>query len=284
MGVFFLSLLKYPEIEWIKLESVEELQRTEHAMQIFNNKIYVSGGYSVRNHLASEIFPYNKVIEIEIHVPETSEDGHFWTSVKTIQIETMPDFGSPFLTNINFVGDSSTMYLFGGYTWPKYNPLKENMYELCPPYSSHNQKPKQESGLVILDLSTMEINYRKAPRDFATADGSLQILSKSDDNKLENLLIVGGKALRIDLFSNFNFCLEKCDISEEYGGCCVTLATRDKETLTCSMSECCNKVHFICDLYTRSLAKKTNENYNCPRCANYDPVTKKKRSKTARKD
>ena len=270
-------LLKHREIEWIQLEGKEELQRTEHTMQIFNNKVYIVGGYSFRNHLASQIFPYNEVIEVEIHHSENNES--FWCSVKTIQIEIMPEFGSPYLTNMSFAGDSSNMYLFGGYKWPNYDPVKENMYELCPPRTSHNKKPKQDSGFVILDLMSMTIQHTRAPGEFATADGSLQILSKNEDNQLESLLIVGGVALRIDVYSKLNFCLEKCEISDEYGGCGVTLATRDKETLSCSVVGCSHKVHLICDLYTKALSRKTNENYVCPKCADYDPVTKKKRPK-----
>ena len=106
-------LLKYPEIIWIKLDKLEDLDRTEHSMHIFNGKIYVVGGNSFRNHLASEIFPYNHVLEIEIN---TNDDGGFWSSVKTIKVDIPPDCGLPFLTNMNFVGDDTRIYLFGGFS------------------------------------------------------------------------------------------------------------------------------------------------------------------------
>ena len=44
-------------------------------------------------------------------------------------------------------------------------------------------------------------------------------------------------------------------------------------------SDCTKVVHILCDKYTRGLAKMTNAKYLCPMCANYDPVTKKKRPK-----
>ena len=65
-------------------------------MHIYEGKIFVVGGYSFRNHLASESFPYNQVLEIEIH----RSDDSLKSSVKTIEIDIMPDMGMPFLTSM----------------------------------------------------------------------------------------------------------------------------------------------------------------------------------------
>ena len=186
----------------------------------------------------------------------------------------------PFLTNMSSVGDSDKIYMFGGYNWPKYDPFKQNMYESCPPYTTHNKRPKQESVFIVLDLSKMEIECTHSPTEFATADGSLQVLSKDQTGYLENLLIVGGTGQRIDLYSTFDFEVKHCDINPEYGGCIVTLASRNKESLACSAPECDRVVHKVCDKYTRGLTKIDSHTYKCPLCANYDPVTKKKRSKS----
>ena len=271
-----LFLLRYPEIEWIKIEKISELDRTEHSMYIFEEKIYIVGGYSFRNHLASEIFPYNQVLEIKIN---RSEENTFYTSQNIISLDIMPDYGEPFLTSMSSVGVSGCLYLYGGYTWPAYDPVKQNMYALCPPYTSHNKRPKQESILVEINLVELDIKLLRAPTEFATAGGSLQVLSRNEDGKLENLLIVGGSAQRLDLYSTFSFELKKCDLNPEYGGCIVTLSTREKDFLSCSSSDCTKVVHIMCDKYTRGLAKMTNAKYLCPMCANYDPVTKKKRPK-----
>ena len=273
-----LFLLKYPEIEWIKLDRIQQLDRTEHSMHIYGGKIYVVGGYSFRNHLASEIFPYNKVLEIEIH----SIGDSFKSSVNIIEIDIMPDLGKPFLTNMCSVGCLNNLYLFGGYSWPTYDPVKQNMYELCPPFTSHNKRPQQVAVLVVLDLEKLEIRVNNATADFATADGTLQVLSTSDNAELENLLIVGGSGQRLDLFSTFDFALKVCDINAEYGGCVVTLATKNKDLLECSGIECNKVVHIVCDKYTRGLSKMTSDRYVCPVCADYDPVTKKKRVKSRR--
>ena len=155
----------------------------------------------------------------------------------------------------------------------------QNIYELCPPYTSHNTRPKQESGLITINLFDMNIRYRKAPPEFATASGSLQILSKNEENQLENLLIVGGTSERLDLFSTFDLSLQSCDLSPEYGGCIVSLGTRNKDTLECSARDCGRTVHLVCDKFTRGISKMTSERYKCPLCNDYDPVTKKKRPK-----
>ena len=89
--------------------------------------------------------------------------------------------------------------------WSDYDPLRQNMYQLCPPCTSHNSRPKQESNLVQLDLLKMEIKVTKADPEFATADGSLQVMSTNEDGEVENLLIVGGSSQRLDLYSTFNF-------------------------------------------------------------------------------
>ena len=271
-----LFLLKYPEIEWIKLEKIEELDRTEHSMVVFGEKIFVVGGYSFRNHLASEIFPFSQVLEITIN---RLESDVFSTSLRVISLDIMPEFGEPYLTSMSSVGVSNYLYMYGGYTWPEYDHAKQNLYEMCPPYTSHNKRPKQHSILVEINLESMEIKLSKAPSEFATAGGSLQVLSRNEEDRLENLLIVGGSALRLDLYSTFSFDLKKCDIDIEYGGCEVTLSTREKELVSCSSLECTKTVHILCDKYTRGLARMTSETYLCPKCANYDPVTKKKRPK-----
>ena len=267
-------LLKYPQIEWIKLERIDELDRTEHSMHIYKDKIYVVGGYSFRNHLASEVFPYNHVLEVT-----NPADSTFTCSIRLIKFDIMPEFGSPFLTSMNSASHDSFLFLFGGYGWPEYDPVKQNLYELCPPYTSHNKRPKQEYQLIELDLAQIEIRVRKAAPEFATADGSLQVMSINKAGKIENLLIVGGTSQKLDLYSTFNFDLKQCDMDTEYGGCVVTLSTREKDTLACSASVCKKVVHILCDKYTRGLANMTSAKYNCPKCANYDPETKKKRPK-----
>ena len=272
-------ILKYPQIEWVKLDRIEALDRTEHSMHIFDDKIYVIGGYSFRNHLASEIFPFNQVLEVELHRAEDGSEVFFSSSVRTINIDIMPDVGHPFLTSMCFAGDANSLYLYGGYSWPSYDPLKQNMFKFCPPYTNHNKRPKQESNLVIIDLVRMDIKVIQGSSEFATADGSLQILSKDDNGQIENLLIVGGTSERLDLYSTFDFSLTECNITPEYGGCVVTLGTRNKDTLSCSTPDCDNVVHIICDKYTRGLAKMTSNRYLCPMCADFDPVTKKKRPK-----
>ena len=276
-------LLKYPEIEWIKLDKIEELNRTEHSMHIVDGKIYIVGGYSFRNHLASEIFPYNHVLEIEIKSSVEDNEVVFWSSIKTIVVEIMPDFGSPFLTSMSSVGNSNCIYLFGGYSWPSYDPSRQNMFELCPPYTSHNKKPKQESNLVILDLAKSELQMFKGSSDFATADGSLQVLSKDENDLVQNLLIVGGSSQRLDFYSTFDFSLHKCDLIADHGGCEVTISTRDMKMLTCSKPTCSKEIHIICGKHTRGLQMINSDRYVCPTCADIDPVTKKKRTRATRR-
>ena len=58
----------------------------------------------------------------------------------------------------------------------------------------------------------------------------------------------------------------------------MTLSTRERDTLTCSASECKKIVHILYDKYTRGISKMTNAKYKCPKCNKYDPVTKMKKN------
>ena len=124
-------------------------------------------------------------------------------------------------------GCLKNLYLYGEYSWPAYDPTMQNMYKLCPPFTSHNKRPKQVAVLVELDLEKMDIRVKHATAEFDTADGTLQVLSTTANSELDNLLIVGGSGQRLDLFLTFEFNLKACDISAEYGGCGVTIATKD---------------------------------------------------------
>ena len=222
-------------MEWTRLNSIKELNRSEHTMHVFSGKVYIVGGYSFRNHLASEIFHHSEVMELEIQIPDVGSPTASLLRKIELNIE------GPYCVNFSSMGTLNHIYLYGGYEYPDYNPTKQDMYKFCPPYTDHNKRPKRLSILHAIDLQTLCVQTIHADQKFATADGTLQVLSKKEDNSVENLLIVGGTSGRIDLYTTFNFDIEKCDLLLQCGGCKVDLTTEEKDSLMCILY--CKIIH-----------------------------------------
>ena len=198
-----------------------------------------------------------------------------------IEVDLPPGLDCNFITNFSSTSHASHLYFFGGYTWPLYDQSRHNLYELCPPHVSHNVKPEKGSVLFSLDLADMELSYVTSQDGYETADGTLQILSKDEQDAPNNILIVGGISGRVDLYSTYEFELDHCCLDQEYGGCSVEISTKNKELLTCIVPKCRKQVHRHCDTFTRGIGKVSLERYFCPTCANIDPKTRKKRQKAA---
>ena len=121
-----------------------------------------------------------------------------------------------------------------------------------------------------------------ADQEFATADGTLGIMTKTATGKPESLLIIGGEGGRLDMYSEQKFDLQKCSLGVEYGGCKVSLSTKNRDKLTCIQANCPKIVHVSCDTFTRGILKMKPEKYKCPTCADIDPETGRKRPKGPR--
>ena len=271
------------DVVWIKLDRIEGLDRTEHMMQIIGNKLYIVGGHSFRNHVASEIFRFNQVLEIDVvFLGDDVDAKSFETFHRNVEVDLPPGLECNYITNFSYTADSSYLLFFGGYTWAGYQPLKQNMYELCPPHVSHHVKPKKSTVLFSLDLSNKELSYVSGQEEFATADGTLHILSRGEDGAPNNIIIVGGISGRVDLYSTFEFDLNRCSLDLEYGGCKVDITSKNRDIVMCIVPKCQIHVHRSCDTFTRGIAKIADDRYFCPTCADICPETRKKRPKTAK--
>ena len=275
-NLYLLQLEKEPL--WIRLSKLEELERTEHMMHIIENKVYIIGGYSYRNHVASEVFKYNQILEIEIVFP-CEDNINFNFSHRLIEVDLPPGVDCNYITNFSYTGNSSYLYFFGGYTWMDYQPERPNLYALCPPHVSQHKKPIKSEYFFRMDLIKEELLYIKGPESYKTADGTLQILGKDVQNNPSEILIVGGISGRVDLYSTTSFDLDKCSLDDEFGGCNLEMTTRNRDSLTCIVPKCEKIVHRLCDKYTRGITTMDADKYFCPQCADFDPETRKKRPK-----
>ena len=131
---------------------------------MFDGKCFIIGGYSFGNNLASEIFHFNQVFELQIELGTHSKP--------TCSIYRMISLDVTGQHTINFcsVDACNHVLLFGGYSYPQYDPLKQDMYKFCPPKTNSNKRPKRESMLYDIDLSTLEVKC-----DLALLAGNLQL-------------------------------------------------------------------------------------------------------------
>ena len=132
------NLLLVPEMRWWKLAQSDSLQRSFHC-QTSNSDgdIFILGGMSMKQNRWSVIHPLNQVIKIHIN-----ED---FTYTETILNLHMNNVNPPFITNFTSCGDGKFMFVFSGFTYPKYDPVKENLYKFQPPKAKRNKLPKFSS-------------------------------------------------------------------------------------------------------------------------------------------
>ena len=127
----------------------------------------------------------------------------------------------------------------------------------------------------------MDLSHITGQDEFATADGTLHVLSRGTDDAPNNLVIVGGISGRVDLYSTFEFVLDKCCLDVDYGGCNVDITSKSRDIVSCIVPKCQKPVHRLCDTFTKGIAKLTADKYLCPSCADISPETRKKRPKQA---
>ena len=174
-------LLKYPEMIWSKLPSEDLLKRSYHSMYISDNKtVFIVGGYSWEDNKAKKLYPVTDVVKI------TLTDDLKVQVIQEIQFQdnSISNF-PPFLSGFSSVGCGTSVWLFGGISYPEYEKEKENLHCFLPPETPRNKVPDPVSQLVKLDLVEESVTVTHGPKESSTHNGSLQIL-----NLIEPMLIM----------------------------------------------------------------------------------------------
>ena len=108
-----ICLLLVPEMRWWKLPVSESCKRSFHSQTSNSDSdIFLVGGMSIKNNRWSGIHSLDQVTRIHIH-----EELSFTESVITLSssIENLP-----FVTNFASCGNGEFIFVFSGFTYPKY--------------------------------------------------------------------------------------------------------------------------------------------------------------------
>ena len=174
---------------------------------------------------------------------------------------------SPFLSGFSFASQDEKVFLFGGTSYPDYNNVTKNLFELVPPKKKRNQVPSPLSQLIKIDLGCETLSVLEGPDEAASHNGSLTLLSRT-----ELFMITCDPHLFV--YSGVNrFGLKECDLRGEFGGCTISMSVADKTVITCITPVCGSEIHKFCD---KTLSKTSDYlNYFCFLCRNINPESMK---------
>ena len=213
---------------------------------------------SIKNNRWSGIHSLDQVTRIHIH-----EELSFTESVITLSssIENLP-----FVTNFASCGNGEFIFVFSGFTYPKYKATKENLHKFQPPKANRNKLPKLSSDLFKIDLLKQEITSCSSLSEIGAYNGTALILS---DVGSEPELVIQADP-RILLYSERILDPPKCELPAEFGACSLPITEKKKNSYYCTQPTCNKKIHLKCD---KSLKGKTLEHQFCPSCRNLNPAT-----------
>lgn len=117
------------------------------------------------------------------------------------------------------------IYCYGGNLVPEYNYDRKNLHKFHNPEVNCHLLLEQSSILFQIDVDDCTIKSVKVSPDYKTANGTMQIISKTEKGEADKIVILGGYNRQILLYSKSEFILHKCDIDEEYGGCRLKFMT-----------------------------------------------------------
>ena len=156
--------------------------------------------------------------------------------------------------------------MFSGFTFPKYDPDRENLYQFQPPIAKRNKLPKFSNNLFRIDLDAKQLILCSNLQESGSYNGS--ILNISDSCNLPELLIHADP--KIIMYSERVIDAPQCDLTNEFGSCSLSIVEKKKDSYVCATPVCRNVIHILCD---KSIKGKPSENQFCPNCRNLDPAT-----------
>ena len=211
-------LLHIKEKEWEQCNNCELTVRTGHAMMVHMEKAYIVGGYTYVRSKLTKLFPINEVVELSVMTSEIINTRKF--IVTNLTSETIPN-----IYGFSSTSTSNFMYTYGGHNLSKYNAELENMHIFHSPYVDRHTPIPQSSTLFEINMLDETIRLINAPQEFNTANGSMHVLSKQEDNSADKIALLGGYSRKLVLYSKSDFTLTKCDLHENYGGCRLMMMT-----------------------------------------------------------
>ena len=81
----------------------------------------------------------------------------------------------------------------------KYNAELENMHIFHSPYVDRHTPIPQSSTLFEINMLDETIRLINAPQEFNTANGSMHVLSKQEDNSADKIALLDGYSRKLVL-------------------------------------------------------------------------------------
>ena len=230
-----IHILSVPEMRWFKVENSETFLRSFHS-QTANSEgdLFILGGMSVKEGRWEEIHPLNQVIKIHF-----SQDFSF----SEIRINLVAEIEIPHLTNFASCGDGNNIFIFGGFTFPKYDHTRKNLYKFQPPKTKRNKLPKLSSDLFKINLAEGKLSSCPCLEEVGAYNGSAVMLSSG--NSPAEILIHADP--RILLYSERIMNPPKCDLTAEFGACSLSITEKKRNSYFCPQPHCMKKIHIKCD-------------------------------------
>ena len=260
-------LLDVSTKEWDKCKDCEYMIRAGHTMMVHEGKVYIVGGYTYRNNKLKKLFLMNEVVEAAVVTKDI-------ITIRKIVLTNLTGENIRNIYGFSCTNSANFMYCYGGHEVPHYKAHKENLHASHNPECDRHKLLQQSSVLYQIDVKECTLKAMKAPSEYKTANGTMHIISKSENGEAEKMVIFGGYNRQILLYSKHELILQKCNLDVEYGGCRLLVMT----PTTCSENcENCGKtVHLECDMFKDI---KKDHTYKCPGCKNLDPGTGKVKPK-----
>ena len=165
-------LLEYPGMVWKKLPNEDLLMRSHHAMYVFDQTVFVVGGYSWSEGKPKKLFPVNEFTRMIF------SDEFAVQMVDVIEITVPPSSTVPlFVTGFSLSGFGRNLFVFGGIPFPKYDKDKENLHTFLPPETSRNKVPDPTAYLLKINLEEKTLSVICGPQEASSHNSSLQILN-----------------------------------------------------------------------------------------------------------
>ena len=170
------------------------------------------------------------------------------------------------LTNFSFGAQDEKLFFFNGFKFPDYR--EDNLYKFLPPQTSRDKLPSFGRSLYKIDLheGVWRIEKCEGPEGCGAYGGSIAMLNSKE------MILTGDP--HMFLFSERILEPPKCELSEVFGSCSMSLTVKNRESYRCSTPRCRKSIHLKCD---KSIRGKKNQPKLCPLCNDLDPETWKKK-------
>ena len=253
-----INVLQVPSMKWKCLESNSVFKRSFHGQAVNENgELIIIGGKSLVDGRWSKIHSLTEVLIIKFN-----EDLTYVGRILNINSSISE---MSYLTNFSFSYQDNKLFVFSGFKFPGYDGT--NLHRFLPPNTSRDKLPELGTRLIKIDLINLSASSCEGPSGCGSFNGSITMVNTNE------MIITADP--KMYFFSDRALQSPLCDLDQEFGGCTLGVASKERSNYQCSTPVCQKIIHLKCD---KTIRGKSKGNKYCPTCAKLDPVTWKKRN------